>query len=81
VAEPFPPKGSASADRLLNPCRDMQEMSGLPMTGRFDRATNDMMNAPRCGMMDKPMITDDSMAPDNYVLHGKTLKVSRLSSA
>ena len=51
------------------------------MTGRFDRATNDMMNAPRCGMMDKPMITDDSMAPDNYVLHGKTLKVSRLSSA
>ncbi|XP_075999734.1 matrix metallopeptidase-21 [Genypterus blacodes] len=50
---------------FVSALREFQKVSGLPVTGVFDEATQEAMNKPRCGVPDKEMDLNALVVPEN----------------
>ena len=70
-------KSSQSKSSLVsNALREYQAFNNLRVTGELDRETMELMERPRCGMVD---ISDNLVEGENYLLQGSKWPESRLT--
>ncbi|XP_070708447.1 matrix metallopeptidase-21 [Pempheris klunzingeri] len=57
--------GAAESRAFISALEEFQKVSGLPVTGVFDKATKEAMNKPRCGVPDKDVDLNTPVTPEN----------------